>query len=90
MWRVTYDRHHMYRFFKTTTCEVPTYWVALACYWYWIICYTMTELPVKQVSIYRYENGVLYLKGGRSRAEHRVQLNRLKTERFHGYKKAPL
>lgn len=78
MWTITYDRHRKYLIHKTSVFETNSFILAWFVYQWWALCYIMSALPVKQVSLLKSENGILYLKGKRGMSLNPEQLRRLK------------
>lgn len=81
IWTVTYDKHLMDEWCYYREYNTRYYLKAWAIYQYLTFCYLMSPYPVKQVSIYRHDDGITFIKGRESKSQRPDELRRLKWER---------
>jgi len=80
VWVASYDRHHMYAIGWSSIFKSKHLWLAWLVYEWFKFCYLMSPQPVKQVSLCKMEDGVLYLKGARKLSVNSAQMRRLKCQ----------
>lgn len=81
MWHVTFDEHHRFHWFYSTSYRTKRYWVAWFFYQWWTFRYIMSPFSVKQVSLYWSQDGILSIQGGKSISSDRKQLAVLRYEK---------
>lgn len=81
MWTATYDRHLLEVLYKTSKVDSKYYMIAWIVYQWWTFFYLMSPFPVKQVSLFRHENGVTFLRGKESKTQNGDTLWELKMEK---------
>lgn len=87
MWTASYECHDFDRLVYSGRVDSLSYWTAWLWFQWWGLCYIMTRFPVKQVSLYRHENGVVFIQGKEGKSQNgdimrSLQWQKLQRSRF--------
>lgn len=78
MWTATYECHEFDRLVYSSRVDSCSFWRAWIWYQFWGVCYILTRFPVKQVSLYRHENGITFMRGYEGKSQNHDILRSLR------------
>lgn len=78
MWVVNYEYHFFYILGYSFSFQSDKYWKARLVFEWWKFCYLMNSYPVKLVSLYRTQDGVVFLKESKKVSQNAERIRSLK------------